>query len=104
MLDHVEVVRQAWPVLTSPEADQVFRVYFEVVGLAAAGVEPFSSLAPILIDGWIDWLAPRIAGADAGARSAGATAAVALVDGLLLLRHTVGPTAAGVAAARLGID
>ena len=80
-LEPTEVVRRAWPVLTSPDAAPVFRIYFELVGLAAAGTAPFDSLTPALIDHWIDWLAPRVAGASADERRGNATAAVALVDG-----------------------
>ncbi len=102
-LETVEVVRLAWPVLISPDAEPVFRIYFEMVGLAAAGTAPFDELTPMLIDHWIDWLAPRVAGASAALRRENATAAVALVDGLLLLHHMVGKDAARAAAIRLGV-
>lgn len=102
-LDMEEVLRRAWPVLASADADPVFKIYFELTGLAVAGIEPFDSLAPALVDHWVGWLAPRIVGDDAESRRAGAVAAVALVDGLLLLRHTIGADVAEVAAARLGV-
>lgn len=102
-LEPVDVVRRAWPVLTSPDADPVFRIYFELVGLAAAGTAPFDELTPALIDQWIGWLAPRVAGGSDAERRANATAAVALVDGLLLLHHAAGADTARAAAARLGV-
>lgn len=102
-LDAVEVVRRAWPVLTSADADPVFRIYFELVGLSAAGVEPYDELTPALVDHWISWLAPRVAGESELARREHATAAVALVDGLLLVHHTVGADASHAAAVGLGV-
>lgn len=98
-----ELLDRSWPILASPAADRFFAVYFELVGLAAAGIEPFDALAPPLIEGWIDWLEPRVADDDATERRAGATAVIAVLDGLLLLRHTSGRATADHAAARLGI-
>ncbi len=100
--DHVALARVAWPVLARPEVDPVFALYFETSGLAAAGREPFATLATELVDVWITWLSEFFTG-PARQRRTEAEAALALIDGLLLLRQIAGPAAANRAAARLGV-
>ena len=95
-----ELGRRAWSVLTTAEADRVFRVFFEVVGLAAARVSPYADIAPVLINGWATWLEPRVKTANNGRGET--LAMMAKVDGLLLLRHTVGRKPADAAAIAMG--
>lgn len=95
--DHVEFVRAVWPLLARPDVDAVFALFFEAAGLAAAGVAPYSALAPHLVTGWIDWAASQIRGTPAR-RRAEASAAIATLDGLLLLRQLAGADAADRAA------
>lgn len=96
-LDHRELVATAWPALARPEVDPLFALYFEAVGLAASGVEPYRSLASPLITGWVGWFSAVLVGTPAHKRRE-AEAALALVDGLLLLRQLAGPAAANRAA------
>ena len=100
--DYLELVRAAWPVVARPDADAVFALFFEANGLAAAGREPFRTLVPQLVDAWITWAAEFFQGTSAQ-RSAEAETAIALLDGLLLLRQLAGPAAAERAATRLGV-
>lgn len=94
--NHTELIRVAWPLLATREHDPVFALFFEANGLAAVGREPYVSLVPDLVTAWIDWLADLIDATDARAQ---AEAAIAVVDGLLLLRQLEGPGAADRAAA-----
>ena len=100
--DHVELARAAWPVLASTETDPIFALFFEANGLAAAGRAPFDTLIPELVDGWIDWVTAFLRGTP-DRRRAEAEAAIAVIDGLLLLRQLAGPDSAARAAERLGI-
>ncbi len=100
--DHRVLVRAAWPVLATAEADPVFALFFEAMGLAAAGREPYDTLVPQLVEAWIEWAAAFIEGSPSE-RRAEAEAAIATIDGLLLLRHLAGGDAADHAAARLGM-
>ncbi len=100
--DHLQLARSAWPHLARAEVDPVFGLFFEAIGLAASGLEPYRTLVTRLVGAWIDWLAGFFEG-PLDARRAEAEAALALIDGLLLIRHVAGPAAAGRAAARLGV-
>lgn len=100
--DHLEVVRAAWPVLATEEADPVFALFFEANGLAASGREPYRSLVPQLVGGWMAWIEEWVDGPPA-ARSSIAAAALALIDGLLLVRQLAGAEAADRAARQLGV-
>lgn len=100
--DHVALVRAVWPALAHPGADPVFALYFESLGLAASGREPYRSLIRVLFAGWIDWSVGYLTGTSER-RRAEAEAAVALLDGLLLLRQMAGPEAADRAARQLGV-
>ncbi|MDW3214834.1 MAG: TetR/AcrR family transcriptional regulator [Ilumatobacteraceae bacterium] len=98
--DHVELLRAAWPVLATAEADPIFALYFEANGLAAAGREPYRSLVPQLVEAWITWLTDFVEGSPEQRRTE-AEAALAVVDGLLLLRQLAGAELADRAAVRL---
>lgn len=101
--DHLALAQASWPVLAHPDADGVFALFFEANGLAAAGHEPYATLVPQLVEAWLAWAAEHLQGT-AEQRRAEATAAVALIDGLLLLRQLTGPESAEAAAWRLGVS
>ncbi len=94
--------RRAWPALSHPDAEPIFRLFFEVIGLAAVGTKPFDDLVPVLMEQWLAWLDPRLDIADPVRRRAEALALLAQIDGLLLLRITAGPSRAQAAATVLG--
>lgn len=100
---HRQLARTAFGVLARDEFDPLFAVYFEVCGLAAAGVTPYHDLAAPLTEGWIAWLAEFFTGTPKR-RRAEAEASLALIDGMLLLRQLAGPAAADRAAKVLGVS
>lgn len=97
---HRDLLRTAWPVLAHPDADPVLALFFQACGLAAAGVAPYATTVPALLEAWLTWAEERLSGTP-GQRRSEAAAAVALIDGLLLLRQLLGPEAADRAAASL---
>lgn len=97
-----QLARRAWTHLATDETDPVFRLFFEAVGLSMAGIAPFDTLVPMLIDQWTEWLTAKVEGRGT-ARRAEALRLMAQLDGLLLLRLTAGPAAADVAARAAGI-
>ena len=99
--DHRDLVRAAWPLLARPEVDPVFALFFEAAGLASAGREPYRTFVPQLVTGWIAWAADRIDGTPARRRTE-AAAAIATIDGLLILRQLAGPATANQAANAIG--
>ena len=101
--DHLELVKAAWPIMARAEADAVFALFLEANGLAASGREPYRTLVPQLVDAWITWAADYLQGTPTR-RRAEAEAAIALLDGLLLLRQMAGAAAADRAAKRIGIS
>lgn len=100
--DHLALARAAWPLLATVAVDPVFALFFEANGLAATGLEPFASVVPMLVEGWIAWAAAFLEGT-APQRRREAAAAVALLDGLLLLRQLAGAEVAAQAARALGV-
>lgn len=95
-----DLLRIAWPVLAHAEADPVFALFFEAAGLASARTAPYDTLVPELLEAWLGWAEGRLDGTGTSRRTE-AEAAVALLDGLLLLRQLRGPEAADRAAHRL---
>ena len=99
--DHLQLVKAAWPIMARAEADAVFSLFLEATGLAAAGREPYLTLVPQLVEAWITWAADYLKGTPAQRRSEAETA-IAVLDGLLLLRQMAGSAAADRAAKRIG--
>ena len=72
------------------------------MGLAASKQDPYRALVPDIVEVWIDWMSTFFVGSR-NHRRGQAEAALALVDGLLLLRQLAGPAAANRAAKALGV-
>ena len=102
-LDRQDLLARAWAALARPRADPIFAVYFEILGLAAAGHQPFKALASAQTEAWVQWLLPRLTDADRATKRRQALATLAVIDGLLLLRQIHGPAAANAAARELGL-
>jgi AcrR family transcriptional regulator len=100
--DHLELISAVWPVIATPDADAVFALFFEANGLATSGREPYRTLVPTLVELWIAWAAGFIDGPPEDQRTEAETA-IALIDGLLLLRLLAGPESAERAARRIGV-
>ena len=100
--DHLELMAAAWPVLTRPDTDRVFALFFEANGLASIGRDPYRTLVPALVDAWVAWAADHIVGSTEQQRIEAETA-IALTDGLLLMRQLGGADAADRVARRIGI-
>jgi hypothetical protein len=99
---HQQLAKAAYGVLARDDRDAVFAVYFEALGLASAGVQPFRDLAAALVDGWVGWLSGFFRGTPKH-RRAQAEATLALIDGVLLMRQVGGAQAADRAAKALGL-
>ena len=97
------LLSRAWPTLTTPHADRIFALMFEIIGLAGAARAPYVDIATGLIDAWVDWLAPRTTGSTAAGRRRHALTTIAQLDGLLLVRLIAGPAAGEEAAKGLGM-
>jgi AcrR family transcriptional regulator len=100
--NHIKLARSAWPVLAHKDTDPIFALFFEANGLAATGREPYRTLVPALVEAWIDWASTFVTGTPKQRRTEAETA-IAVLDGLLLLRQLAGPAAAERAARRLGV-
>lgn len=90
------LVAQVWAVLAQPRNDPLVRLYLEGLGLAAARQEPFATIAPGVAQQWLRALAAALAGEESD-RQVGAAAALAMLDGLLVVR-LLDPRAADQAA------
>lgn len=98
------LLARTWPLLATPASDRVFGLFFQVVGLASDGSEPYRAAIRALIEGWADWMEPRLVVPAGCTRRGAALAALARIDGLLLLRRTAGARAANQAMRAMTID
>jgi len=93
-----ELLSVAWPVLATKRSDRIFGLFFEMIGLASAGHAPYTDLVGSVMNSWADWLAERVKGSRADIRRQRALAVMAQIDGLLMIRRTMGAAAANSAA------
>lgn len=100
--DHLDLVRRAWAVVRTPEAQAPIAAYVEAIGLAAAGVAPYTSMVGEVVASWTGWFEQHLEGSAARRRSQ-AMAALTVLDGLLLVRVAGGPDLADEAARALGV-
>lgn len=99
---HRELAQRVWAAVGHEGSEPAVAVYVEALGLAAAGSAPYPDAARAVAESWTTWFAEHLPGTDAERRSE-ARAALALVDGLLLMRLAAGPDAADDAARALGV-
>jgi AcrR family transcriptional regulator len=97
------LMQRAWPVLTTPEAEPVFRLFFELIGAAAARQPAVAAVARLQMRAWVDWLAARIDLPSDDARTQAACGIIARIDGALLLHLIAGSDLGDQAARELGI-
>lgn len=101
------LLQQLWPALASTAADPLTAVFLELSGLAATGHQPYASLTPSLVAGWVDRLVglvvPSLPGSAPTSARQEALAALVQLHGLLTLRHLSGARAANSAARHLGV-
>ena len=102
-----ELLTALWSALGTPSGEPHLRLYVEVSGLAARGREPFATVARQVAEGWLAWLAARLAVSGDRRRDA-AAGVLAALDGALLLRFVASPEVADTSvdwvAARLRSD
>lgn len=82
-----ELLRVAYPVLTTEDADRVFALWFEFAGQAASGAEPQRTLATGFMQTWIDWTVERVEAPSRAQARREALALLATLDGALLMHH-----------------
>lgn len=99
---HQQLARLVWPTLSAEESRPTAALYIEALGLASAGVAPYDVLAAAIVSGWEEWLVGQLRG-DPERRHAEAAAALALIDGLLMVLLAAGPETARRAASALGV-
>ncbi|HDL42281.1 MAG TPA: TetR/AcrR family transcriptional regulator [Actinobacteria bacterium] len=90
-LPRIELLKAAWPVLTSPESEPTFRVFLELGGLAASRIEPYAAITREIFLGWHAWLATLVAASTSSRRSNDAAVLIAQIDGLMLMRMAGDP-------------
>lgn len=99
---HQELVRRVWVVVSEPAAHALVAIYVQALGLAAAGVAPYTVVVADIVTSWTTRFEEHLAG-DAQARRSQALAALAVLDGLLLVRLASGADIADEAAQALGV-
>lgn len=87
-----ETVRAAWGVLSAPENEAIFRLFFEVYGLALQDPKRFPGFLDRAVDVWLDYLEPSALRDGYGKADARAIAGVILAGyrGFLLDLLTTG--------------
>lgn len=91
------LLAEVWAKVTDPRLDPALRLYLEVDVLAARAVEPYSTVARLVSEGWCAWLGERLSDPPRR-RQATASALLAVLDGLLVQRLCVDPAAADASA------
>ena len=82
-----DLLDAAWPIVTDPASEPVFRVFIEASGLAVSGVEPYVSLIKELMAAWHDWLTPLIATSAEDPHDVAALV-ISQIEGLMMVRST----------------
>ncbi|MEZ4712712.1 MAG: TetR/AcrR family transcriptional regulator [Caldilineaceae bacterium] len=73
---------ELWTLSSSPQFGQIIQLWFELVGLAARGQEPYAVNATAIADNWLQWIERRLEDPQAGE----AIALFAELEGRLMMK------------------
>lgn len=76
---------QVWAVLCSDALKGYMHVWLDLMAGAARGVQPHRHVAGTIADGYLTWVASRLAPDESGAPTASAALFLAVVEGMYLL-------------------
>lgn len=85
-----EIIRRAKEALSTPEMIQLFRLYFEIIGLSVSQEEPYKPLLQSLSEGWVAWLESKLASSSQRVKREEALEIMAIIDGMYLVDYTLG--------------
>ncbi len=98
-LPELELLADLWTELSGPRLDQVAPAFVEIVGLAAAGRDPYRGLVARMFEDRQAWLASRIE--TSGDPRAAAGMVLAALDGLMAQQAVQGADASAAAVSAL---
>lgn len=94
------LLAQMWQILKAPDYEPYMRIWYDALGRASQGDEPYRVMASRVIDIWFEWFEPR-SSAPAERRKDEIAAIVAAACGLVMLRYLGREKEAEVAAKAL---
>jgi len=77
-----ELIEELLAINDTPQFNLIVRLWFEIVGLAARGQEPYAQNAAAIANDWIDWIQSRLVNPQVGQ----AVAVFAELEGRLMIK------------------